>query len=298
VHYARGEYERVIELATGALAASPAEWAYEDFGFAAPVSVKNRTWLVVSLAELGRFREAAEHASEAIRLAEPTEQAYTVGLALLAASSVHLLEGDWGKVRPLVERAIALSGAGNVVLYLPRAVAGSALALAQLGEASEALTRLREGERLVEDLVAKEMTWSLSLACQWLGRACLRLGRPEDARRLGDRALESAPGQPGFAAHALHLLGDVATHRDGFDAETGEARYRQALAIAEPRHMRPLIAHCHLGLGKLHRRTRNREQAHEHLTTATSMYRETDMRYWREQAEAERTALATVGPAD
>jgi transcriptional regulator with AAA-type ATPase domain/tetratricopeptide (TPR) repeat protein len=295
-HYARGDYERVIELATGALAASPAEWTHENFGFAAPVSVKNRTWLVMSLAERGRFREAAEHASEAIRLAEPTEQAYTVGLALLAASAVHLLEGDWAKVRPLVERAIALSRAGNVVLYLPRAVAGSALALAQLGEENEALNRLREGERLVDDLVAKEMTWSLSLACQWLGRACLRLGRPDEARRLGDRALESAQGQPGFAAHALQLLGDVATHPDRFDAKAGEAHYRQALALAEPRNMSPLVAHCHLGIGKLHRRTGNREHARERLTTATSMYREMDMRFWGDEAEAETTA--TVGPAD
>jgi tetratricopeptide (TPR) repeat protein len=290
-HYARGEYGRVIELATSALAASPAEWAYEHFGFDAPVSVKNRSWLVMSLAELGRFREAAEHAAEAIRLAEPTEQAYTVGLALNAASLAHLLEGDWEKARPLLERAIALSRAGNVVLYLPRAVAGSALVLTQLGEADEALSRLREGERLVEGLGAREMTWSLSLACQWLGRAYLRLGRPEEARRLGDRALESQ-GQPGFAAHALHLLGDVATHPDRFDADTGEAHYRQALALAEPRNMRPLVAHCHLGLGKLHRRTGKREQAGEHLTTATSMYREMGMSYWLAQAETETKEMA------
>jgi hypothetical protein len=41
--------------------------------------------------------------------------------------------------------------------------------------------------------------------------------------------------------------------------------------------MRPLIAHCHLGLGKLHRRTGKPEQARAHLTTATTMYREMDM---------------------
>ena len=41
--------------------------------------------------------------------------------------------------------------------------------------------------------------------------------------------------------------------------------------------MRPLVAHCHLGLGKLYRRTGKREQAQEHLTTATTMYREMDM---------------------
>ena len=63
--------------------------------------------------------------------------------------------------------------------------------------------------------------------------------------------------------------------------------YRKALARAEPRGMRPLVAHCHLGLGKLYRPTGKREQAREHLTTATTMYREMDMRFWLEQAEAE-----------
>ena len=52
-----------------------------------------------------------------------------------------------------------------------------------------------------------------------------------------------------------------------------------------------LIAHCHLGLGQLYRRTGNREQAQEHLTTATTMYREMGMTYWLEQAEAEMKAI-------
>jgi hypothetical protein len=49
--------------------------------------------------------------------------------------------------------------------------------------------------------------------------------------------------------------------------------------------MRPLIANCHLGLGKLYRRTGKREQAQEHLTIATTMYREMGMTNWLEQAE-------------
>ena len=56
--------------------------------------------------------------------------------------------------------------------------------------------------------------------------------------------------------------------------------------------MRPLVAHCHLGLGKLYRRTDKREQAREHLTAATTMYRERGMTYWLEKAEAETKELA------
>ena len=55
--------------------------------------------------------------------------------------------------------------------------------------------------------------------------------------------------------------------------------------------MRPLVAHCHLGLGKLYRRTGKRQEAEEHLTTAAAMYREMDMRFWLDEAEAELAAL-------
>jgi hypothetical protein len=51
--------------------------------------------------------------------------------------------------------------------------------------------------------------------------------------------------------------------------------------------MRPLIAHRHLGLGKLYRRTGQRQEAYEHLTTARTMYGEIGMTYWLETAEAE-----------
>ena len=79
------------------------------------------------------------------------------------------------------------------------------------------------------------------------------------------------------------LLGDLATHPDQFDAESGAAHYRQALALAQLHGMRPLVAHCHLGLGKLYRRIGKPEHARENLTAATTMYREMDMDFWLEQ---------------
>ena len=48
----------------------------------------------------------------------------------------------------------------------------------------------------------------------------------------------------------------------------------------------------HDWLGYAEGRTGKREQAQEHLTTATTMYREMDMRFWLEQAEAETKGLA------
>jgi probable HAF family extracellular repeat protein len=65
--------------------------------------------------------------------------------------------------------------------------------------------------------------------------------------------------------------------------------YREALALAHTLGMRPLIAHCHLGLANLSRHTAKRERAQEHLTTAMTMYRDMGMTSWLEKAEAEMT---------
>ncbi len=269
----RGEYERAVELAADNLAALPADRVYENFGRSYPASVFDRCYLVMSLAALGRFAEAAEHGADAIRLAEPTQHAATVGLAHRAAGMLHLLKGDWGPAHSLFERGIAAYRTGNIVLTLPHAVAFSAWVLAQVGEAGEALIRLREGEQLLERQAERGFVEQHGGDYQALGRAALLLGRLNEAHSLGDRALRYSPSHPGYAAHAVHLLGDIATHPDRFDAETGEAHYREALTLAEPHGMRPLVAHCHLGLAKLYRRTGKRQEAQEHLATATTMYR-------------------------
>jgi class 3 adenylate cyclase/tetratricopeptide (TPR) repeat protein len=285
--YFRGEYELVVELATDNLAALPADSSYESFGAAMPIAIYDRYLLIRSLAQLGRFARAAQYEAEALRLAEPTRHAYPVGMAHLAASWLHLLKGDWTQASSLIEHGIAAYRTGNVLLNLPHAVASSAWALAQSGEAGNARTRLREGEHLLEREAARGIVGLHGEACHSLGRAALLLGRVDEARKLGDRALAYSPSHPGFAAHALHLLGDVANHPDRADAETGEAHYRKALALAEPRGMRPLAAHCHLGLGTLYRRTGKREQARECLVLARTMYREMEMTYWFEKAEDE-----------
>ena len=175
----------------------------------------------------------------------------------------------------------------GLVLNLPHVVASSAWVLAQLGEASEALTRLREGEQLLEHDAAKGIFDNPAGDYHWLGRAALLLGRLDEARRLGDRALYSpvSPRVRGACAPPARR------HRDPSPPVRCRER-RGALppgAGARRRGMRPLVAHCHLGLGKLYGRTGKRREAQEHLTTAATLYREMDMRFWLEQTGAEMT---------
>ena len=78
------------------------------------------------------------------------------------------------------------------------------------------------------------------------------------------------------------------------DAAQDEAHYCQALALAEELGMRPLRAHCHLGLGTLYVKTGQRGLARTELSTAMGLYRAMDMHFWLPQAEA---ALAQTGGA-
>ena len=94
----------------------------------------------------------------------------------------------------------------------------------------------------------------------------------------------------GLTTMALRLLADVTARRD--PPELADGHYRDVLALGQELGMRPLVAHCHLGLGKLYRRTGRPEQVKEHLTTAVTMYREMDMRFYLEQAEAQLRELS------
>ena len=51
--------------------------------------------------------------------------------------------------------------------------------------------------------------------------------------------------------------------------------------------MRPLAAHGHAGLSRLHARGHDAEKAQHHRTTATTMYRDMAMWFWLERLEKE-----------
>ena len=85
------------------------------------------------------------------------------------------------------------------------------------------------------------------------------------------------------------MLGDIAVAGDpGRLDSAAAAHYGDALTSADAGGLRPLLAHCHFGLGKLYRRTGDRAKAEEHLGTAMAMYREMGMLSYLAQAKAAR----------
>jgi hypothetical protein len=110
----------------------------------------------------------------------------------------------------------------------------------------------------------------------------------EAAHTLAERtlALARAHQERSNQAYALHLLGDIAVRREPPASDQAGDYYRQALTLAEELGMRPLVAHCHLGLGKLYATIGRRTEARAALTTAVELYRAMEMTFWLPQAEA------------
>ena len=263
----------------------------------AGIGLRSR-FLIMSLAELGQIRRGGQVRGGGDPDSPSRRSMRTPSVGPTSPRACSTSSRATGRRRAHGSSTwIAMLRTGNVAVHLPWAVASSAWALAQLGEASEALSRLREGEQLLERQAARGIVGHRGWAYQ---RGGSRLSAARPARR------GAAPGRPRGrilrgASRASRPMRCTcsATSRPiptGSMPRRGEAHYREALALAEPRGMRPLVAHCHLGLGKLYRRTGKPERAHESLTTATTMYREMDMGFWLKQAEADMMSSGDVGP--
>src|SRR5262249_1733654 len=169
------------------------------------------------------------------------------------------------------------------------AILGAAYALSD--RVDEALVLIAGA---VEPGARHRLTW-WTLALLGAATTCLSAQRTDEAAGYVREALAVArrTGARGNGGDALCLAGGVASVAGAADAE---GHYRGALALAGELGMRPLVAHCHLGLGKLYRRTGEGEQAQEHLTTATTMFREMGMTYWLERTEAAGTESISKSP--
>jgi tetratricopeptide (TPR) repeat protein len=286
VSYSLGDYRRSAAFLTENITALQGDLVRERFGYPSAPALVSRAWLARSLAELGDFAEAIRVGEEGLRIAESTESPWSLTQACLGLGGVLVTGGAFSEaVRPL-ERGLGLGESREFYFVSVQTASFLAKAYARSGRPGDSLPLLEWASELAlrPDFRVGQTRLLVSMA-----EVSLLVGRIEEAARLVERGLTMSREhrQRGDEAAALRLAGEVASHREPPDVEVAETRYRDGLARAEELEMRPLVAHCHLGLGKLYRRTGKREQAQEHLTTAATMYREMEMTYWLEQAETE-----------
>jgi tetratricopeptide (TPR) repeat protein len=278
-YYAIGDFGRAAELLRRNV-----ETADRESGTpSTDLLIESRAWLARTLSALGAFAEGQRHGEEALRLAIMGGRRDAPIIAHAWLGNLYFVKGDLEPAIRVLEPGLALCRAsGNRTML--RWIA------ATLGFAYALQGRLAEGCTMLEEAISESLRTGglrgLAYRVAWLSEGCRLAGRGEEARQHKERADE---------ALALHQLGVVQAHAAPPDVAPAEAHYRQALALAEALGMRPLMAHCHHGLGTLYAMIGQREQARADLSTAIEMYRAMDMTFWLPQAEA---TLAQVEGGD
>jgi predicted ATPase len=279
-----GEYRRAEACILRVLQLLEDDPGQEHMGLALFPAERARTYLTLIFAMQGKFDEGIVRGQEGIRLAEARNNPMMLTNACGALATLLISRGEITRAVDLFERGRATSREWNLTIL-------SEVSTANLGHAYALSGRTAEGISLMQQALRASEAMRYGVVQPFilihLAEAYILADRLEDALKCAGRALTSTrdTGHRGYEAQALELLGEVAARRDPPDH--AEGHYRDALGLAEELGMRPLVAHCHRGLGKLYRHKHRREQAQQHLAAATAMYREMEMRFWLEQVEME-----------
>jgi class 3 adenylate cyclase/tetratricopeptide (TPR) repeat protein len=285
VYYDIGDYPRAVASLQRNVATPQGELHYERFGAIGSVSATSRAWLSFCHAECGAFTEGLAIAQEGLRIAETVQDPFSRIEACYGVSVVYRRQGDMPRAIPMLEQAVGLCQEWHIPLFLPRYTAALGLTYALAGRVAAGLALVEQG---MEQAVTRGRPRGLTLVGTWLSEAYLLAGRLEEARQRAAQALDLARQhqQRGIQAWALWLLGESTARQATPEVESATDHYRQALALAEELGMRPLQAHCHLGLGTLYATGGQADRACVALSTALALYQAMDMTFWQPQAEA------------
>jgi predicted ATPase/class 3 adenylate cyclase len=282
--FALGDYRQAIELFRRNVESLKGDLIHERFGQPYLLSVASCAFLAMNHAELGDFAEGIAWGEEGIRIAEAVNLPYSLLDAYAKVGNLYLSKGDLHSAISLLERSLVICQTRNFRTMFSLVASPLGYGYALSDRISEALPLL---EQAVEQaFILSRVEYPLRVA--HLSEVYLLAGRVEEAMEQATRALDLTRQrkQRGQEAYALRLFGEIHAHRDPPEVEQAEAHYRLALALAEELGMRPLAAHCHLGLGDLYRKAGRPEPARAELSTAVSMYRDMEMTFYLSRAEA------------
>jgi tetratricopeptide (TPR) repeat protein len=255
--------------------------------------IKSQAWLAEVLSVLGEFAEGRRHGEEALRLAmiDGQWQRDAPIVARTHLGRLYLAQGDLEAAIRVFEEGLALCRASGQRASLGSIAGDLGEAYAHTGRLVESLALLEEARQ--DDLRTGTLGGHYVTHLRQLSAVYLLARRVDEAWQHAGQAVDLARAQKlcGHEAQALGQLGAVYAQASPPDVPPAEARYREALRLAEELGMRPLQAHCHRGLSTLYAKTGRREQARAGLATAIKLYRAMEMTFWLPQAEA---ALAQV----
>src|SRR3984957_3481779 len=287
---ARGDHRRAAEILDACISLLRDDLAGDVMGTTGMLSVFSRSYLACSLAELGQFAAASRHAEEAIRFAKNSGHVFSLASGYYGAGTALALKGDVAGSIELLEQALDLCRSWHLLLLLPLFGTSLGYAYCLAARPDDAIGLLQEAEH---EASVMQRIGGHSMLLVRLGEAHLQALRRADAVRYAHAAVSLAREhtERGHEAYAFRLLGELGLN-DPPDLEDSELFFRPGIARAQALEMRPLLAQCHFGLGRRHRRVGRQRDATLHLNAAVELFSMLDMPFWLERARAELAFLS------
>ena len=226
-------------------------------------------------------------------IAKEADHASSLAFAHISLGFVHLVQGNVDSAIGTLETCQKICGVNNIQVLMPHIGSNLGYAYALAGRVDDAIPLMEKVDEQSKLIGGRKAAWALRLT--WLGQASL-LGRQIDkAREQAQRAvaLASDAGERGYEAWARELLGDVIQEESSNPSEARN-HYPASMALATELAMRPLQAHIHLSLGRLHRRENQIEKARTELSLALTSYRSMEMPIWNRRSGARTKHISSL----
>ena len=271
VHHALGNLSQAVTIQRDLLADLGPRMDREQIGWVGYPGVLIRTFLSGALVEQGDFEEAAMHLEAGCRLADELGHAYSRAMIYAIVGQLRIERDELEAAADVLETMLALCHDEEVWAMYPVIAARLVTVYARLGRSPEAVAILDHA--LEPTVYRKGATYTWFYLFLAAGETYLRAGRAEEARGYAERAetLARRNNEQAHLAAALKLRGDVGAAA-GDAADAVAQSYLDAIALAEPRRMRPLLARTHFALGSHLSRGRAAEEARGSLAIAAELY--------------------------
>jgi hypothetical protein len=221
----------------------------------------------------------------------------SIVFAYYAVGAAALIRGEFDRAIAALEHGLKVCEAAEIPVQRPLVVSGLAVGYAFVGrfdEAQRLLENSSDHSVLTTEGETPKVPLGKALGMVWDVETYLLAGRYSEAEALACQALAvlGKSKHRGSDAWLKYLLAENLARRDSAELIQAECNYRAAMTLARDLGMRPLLAHCYLGLGQIHARAKDARSAQLDLNSAGELYRSMSMPFWLDRLDR---ALSEIG---
>jgi len=274
--FTSGDYSRQVDFHQEVRKQLTGAAALEQHGLSSFPSVLARSMLVLGMAELGKFDKIEEIEHEALEIADQVENPFTLIYNYVFIAMAYLRIEKPESALPLLKKGVELCRIYKVQTPYQYTMGSLAYAYLLSDELDRALTILEEEAKIGNLKTGVWSTHPLTVLADIYcaaGKIALATETVSSALKLADERNER-----GFGTWAMLVKAKI--HTKAGDLEKAMKWYRQALDQAGDLSMRPLVAHCHKGLGNVFLHLGDKEKAQSENRASQEIYSSLGMARW------------------